>query len=82
MLGARREEIAWVRYVGGYEIVPLQECKDADKKLLVLISVATDKSVDPAHKKLRSRLCARQYKTKKQGTIQRTLLVSHLFSAV
>ena len=38
--------------------------------------------MDPAHKKLRSRLCAREYKTKKQGKIQRALFASQLFSAM
>ena len=36
-MAARREEIAWVHYEGVYEIVPMQECKDASKKLLYLI---------------------------------------------
>ena len=38
----------------------LSRCKDgknASKKLLELIWVDTDKSVDSAHKKIRSRLC-------------------------
>ena len=60
----------------------MQECKDAGKKLLDLVWVDTDKSVDPAHRKIRSRLCAREYKTKKQGKIQRALLASQLFSAM
>ena len=51
-------------------------------KPLDLIWVDTDKSVDPTRKKIRSRLCARAYKTKKQGKIQRTLPVSQLFSAM
>ena len=42
----------------------------------------TDKSVDPTRKKIRSRLCAREYKTKKQGKIQRALPASQLFSAM
>ena len=41
-----------------------------------------DKSVDPAHKKIRPRLCAREYKTKKHGKIQRASPASQLFSAV
>ena len=73
VLAARREEIDWVHSEGVYEIDPMQECKDADRKSLDLILVDTDKSVDPAHKKIRSRLCAREYKTKKQGKIQRPL---------
>ena len=68
MLAARREEIGWVHSEGVYEIVPMQECKDACMKPFDLISVDTDKSVNPTHKKIRSRLCAREYKTKKQRT--------------
>ena len=37
--------------------VPMQDCEDAGTQLLELIWVNTDKSVDPAHKKIRSRLC-------------------------
>ena len=82
MLAARREEIDWVHSEGVYEIVSVQECKDAGMKPLDLIRVDTDKSVDPACKKIRSRLCVREYKTKKQGKIQRALPASQLFSAV
>ena len=57
VLAARRAEIEWVHSEGVYEIVPTQDCKDAGKKPLELIWVDTDKSVDSAHKKLRSRLC-------------------------
>ena len=64
------------------ELVPLQECSDAGMKPLDLIWVDTDKSVDPTRKKIRSRLCAREYKTKKQGKIQRALPASQLFSAM
>ena len=70
LLAARREEIDWVHSGGVHEIVPMLECRDADMKPLDLIWVDTDKSVDPTHKKIRSRLCAREYKTKKQGKIQ------------
>ena len=83
VLAARREGIDWVHSEGVYEIVPMQECKDAGMKPLDLIWVDTDKSVDPTRKKIRSRLCAREfYKTKKQGKIQRVLPASQLFSAV
>ena len=34
------------------DIVPMQECKDAGMRPLDLIWVDTDKSVDPAHKKI------------------------------
>ena len=70
VLAARREEIDWVHSEGVYEIVPIQECKDAGMKLLDLIWV------DTAHKKFRSRLCAREYKTKKQSKSQRALPAS------
>ena len=82
VLTARREAIDWVHSDGVFEIVPMQECKDAGRKPLELIWVGTDQSVDPAHKKIRSRLCAREYKTKKQGKIQRALLPSQLFYAL
>ena len=51
----RREETDWVHSEGGYEIVPMQECKDAGMKPLDLIWVDTDKSVDPT----------KEYKTQK-----------------
>ena len=82
VLAARRAEIEWVHSEGVYKIVPMQECKDAGMKPLDLIWVDTDKSVDPAHKKIRSRLCAREYKTKKQGKIQRAPPASQLFTAM
>ena len=82
MLTTRREEIDWVHSEGFYEIVPMQECKDAGMRPLDLIWVDTDKSVDPTRKKIRSRLCAREHKTKKQGKIQRPLPASQLFSAM
>ena len=63
VLAARREEIDWVHSEGVYEIVPMQECKDASMKPLDLIWVDTEKSVDPTHKEIRSRLCAGEYKT-------------------
>ena len=81
MLTTRRDEIAWVHSEGVYEIVPMQDCQDTGKKLLELIWVNTDKSVDPAHKKLRSRLYAREHKTE-QGMIPRSLLASQLFSLI
>ena len=48
----------------------MQECEDAGVKPLDLIWVDTDKSVDPTHKKTRSKLCAREYKTKKQPRLR------------
>ena len=82
VLAARREEIKWVHSEGVYEIVPMQECIGSGQKLLDLIWVDTDKSVDPSHRKIRSRICAREYKTKQQGKIQRALQASLLFSAI
>ena len=83
VLAARREEIDWVHSDGIYEIVPMQECRDAGMKPFDLIWVDTDKSVDPTRKKIRSRLCARENNTKKQGLIQRALPASTcLFSAM
>ena len=69
-------------FEGVYEIVPMQECRDAGMKPLDLLWVDTDKSVDPTRKNSRSRLCAREYKTKKQGKMQRALPASQLFSAM
>ena len=37
VLTARREEIEWVHSEGVHEIVPMQDCKDASKKLSELI---------------------------------------------
>ena len=82
VLAARREEIDWVHSEGVYENVPMQECRDAAMKPLDLIWVDLDKSVDPTRKKIRSSLCAREYKTKKQGEIQQALPASQLFSAM
>ena len=82
VLAARREEIDRVHSEGVYEIVPKQECKDAGMKPLDLIWVDTDKSVDPTRKKIQSRLCARENKTKKQGKIQRAVPASQLFSTM
>ena len=77
VLAARHEQTDWVHSEGVYEIVPIQECRYAGMKPL-----DTDKSVDPTRKRIRSRLCAREYKTKKQGKIQRALPASQLFSAM
>ena len=58
VFAARREEIDWVHSEGVYEIVPMQECRDAGVKPLDLIWVDTDNAVDPTRTKIRSRLCA------------------------
>ena len=68
VLAARREEIGWVHSEGVYEIVPMQECRDAGMKPLDLIWVGTDKSVDPAHKKIR-RGCV-QEQTKRRSKVR------------
>ena len=52
----------------------MQECKDA--------LGGHRRICGPTHKKIRSMLCAREYKTKKQGKIQRAPLASRLFSAM
>ena len=39
VLAARREVIAWVHSAGVYEVVPVQECRDAGKRLLDLFWV-------------------------------------------
>ena len=82
VLAARREEIAWVHSERVCENVPMQECTDAGKKRLDVIWVDKDTSVDPAHKKNRSRLCLQEYKTKKQGRMPKSLIASQLFSAM
>ena len=41
VLAARREEIDWVHSGGVYEIIPMQECRDAGMKPLDLIWVET-----------------------------------------
>ena len=82
VLAAKREEIDWVHSEGVYDVVPVQECRDAGMKQLDLIWVDTDKYVEPTCKKIRSRLCAREYKTKMQDKIQRALPTSQLFSAM
>ena len=46
---ARRDEV--VHSEGVYEIVPVQECRDAGMKPVDLIWADTDKSVDPTSKK-------------------------------
>ena len=48
VLGARREEIAWVNSEGVHDFVPMRWCTDAGKKLLDLILAETDKTVGPA----------------------------------
>ena len=90
-VGICQKTLCWLRDVNrliGYilklstRLFQCKQCRDAGMKPLDLIWVDTDKSVDPTRKKIRSRLCAREYKTKKQGKIQRALPASQLFSAM
>ena len=67
VLAARREEIARVRFEGVYEIVPMRECKDAGKKTLGSDLGGQTSLWTTTHKNIRSRLCAREHKTKRQG---------------
>ena len=83
VLAARREEIDWVHSEGVYEIILMEDCNGCRHETVGIdLGGHSQKSVDPTHKKIRSRLCAREYKTKKQGKIQRVLLASQLFSAM
>ena len=59
VLGARREEIDWVHSEGVYEIVPMQECRDAGMKPLDLMWVDTEKSVDPTQEDSIEAVCKR-----------------------
>ena len=59
VLAARREEIEWAHSGGEYEIVPMQECKDAGMKPFGL-DLGGHRQVGGLHKKTRSRLCARE----------------------
>ena len=81
-LAARRAEIAWVHFCKC-----LRNCTNARvyrwKQEAFRFDLGdADISVDPAHKKCRSRLCAREYKTEWQGKISRNLLASQLCSAM
>ena len=82
VFAARRKEIEWVHSEGVHEVFPMQECLGSGQKLLDLTFVDTDQSFDPFPRKMRSRLCASEYKTKKQGNLQRALPASQLFSAM
>ena len=82
VLSARREEIEWAHSEVAYEIVPMQECKDADKKLLELTWVDTDKSVESLAIKFDRDCVPGNTRRKKQGKIQRTIFASQLFSAM
>ena len=55
LLAARREEIDWVLSEGVYEIVPMQECRDAGMKPLDLIWVHTqENSIEVVRKRIRN----------------------------
>ena len=79
VLASRREEIDWVHSEGIYEAVPMLECGDAGMRPLDLIWVTLTCLWIRHARKFDSRLCAREYKTKKQGRIQRALTTSQLF---
>ena len=79
VLSAKREEIEWAHSEVAYEIVPMQECKDADKKLLELTWVDTDKSVESLTIKFDRDCVSGSTRRKKQGKIQRALFASQLF---
>ena len=64
------------------DVKRLHGCILKVSRVLDLIWVDIGKSVDPAHKKIRSRLCAREYKTTRQDNIPRALLAYQVFSAV
>ena len=66
-LAAGREEIARVHSKGVYEIVPMRECKDAGEKTLGSDLGGQTSLWTTTHKNIRSRLCAREHKTKRQG---------------
>ena len=79
VFAARLEEIDWVHSEGVYEIVPMQECRDADMKTVgpdlgghrqVCGSDTQENSIEVVYKRM------------KQGKIQRALSASQLFSAM
>ena len=69
VLAARREEIHWVHFEGVYEIVPIQECRDAGMKPLDLIWVDTDKSLWIRHARKFDRGCV-QENTKRRSKVR------------
>ena len=82
VLAARREEIDWVHSEGVYEIVPMQECKDASMKPLDLIWVDTE-SLWTQHTRKFDRGCVQENtRREKQGKIHRALPASQLFSGM
>ncbi|CAK0815838.1 unnamed protein product, partial [Prorocentrum cordatum] len=82
VLAARQEEMDWIHGEKVYDIVPEQEAQEAGVRPLDVLWVDTDKSMDPNEQKVRSRLCVREYKTKKDGKVQRALPAAQLFSAM
>ena len=81
VLAARREENKWVHSEGVYEIFSNARVYRFRPGVVETL-VDTDKSVDFTHQNIRSRLCAREYKTKKKGKIQRASPASQILSAV
>ena len=82
VLAARREEIAWVHSEGVSEIVLVQKYLQMQTRNCWISSGWTQTSLwTPVTRKF-DRDCAREYKTKKQGKMQRTPLAAQLFSAM
>ena len=79
---ARQEELECVHSEKVKRTVEATEACDAGVNLLDLLCVDTNKRLDPSVGKILSRLCVRESKTKKQGTVQRTLPTSPLFAAM
>ena len=69
VLAAKREDFAWVHSEGVYEVVPMQERRvyRCGQEIVGLDLGGHRQVCDPGFKEIRSRLRAREYKTKKQG---------------
>ena len=79
---ARQEELECVHSENVKRTVEAKEACDAGVHLLDLLCVDTNKGLDPSVRKILSRLCVRESKTKKQGKVQRALPASQLFTAM
>eukprot|EP00971_Amphidinium_carterae_P097010 1920458-Amphidinium_carterae.1 len=79
---ARLEEQRWLEKEQVYKVVPREESRRAGIPPLDLLWVDTDKSADPSHLQIRSRLCVREYKTRVGGKVKRVLPDAQLFSAM
>ena len=76
---AKEELLEWVHSGTVYIIVNAQEAFDAYEKPLDILWVDTDKNPNLSVRKIPVRLCVREFKTKKQGRVQRAFLASQLF---